>query len=61
LNVLSLVPFGVSTEAFHVPEASAISASENIAINAAIPNNFIVHAPSPASVPFPALPRIKSL
>jgi hypothetical protein len=59
VNVFSMVPFGVSTDAFQVPEASAINASENIVIKAAT-QNFIVYAPSPASVPLPALPRINS-
>ena len=59
VKVFSIVPFGVSMDAFHVPEASAArTASENTAIIAKTQRLFIVCAPSPASVPFPALPRI---
>src|ERR1035438_8693351 len=52
VKVFSIVPFGVSIEAFQVPEASAASAArEHTAINAKIQRDFIVCTPSPASVP----------
>jgi hypothetical protein len=58
-KVLSIVPLGPSIDAFQMPEASAAkAASENTAIKARIQKDFIVYAPPPASVPFPAPPRI---
>jgi len=43
VKVFSIVPFGVSTDPFQVPEASAASATiEHIAIKARIQRDFIV-------------------
>jgi hypothetical protein len=53
-KVLSIVPFGVSSDAFQVPEASAAkTASENTAIKAKIQRDFIVYAPRPPVSHFP--------
>jgi hypothetical protein len=61
VKVFSIAPFGVSTVAFQVPEASeANAASEHTAIKARIQRDFIVRAPSPASVPSLTPPRINS-
>jgi hypothetical protein len=61
VKVFSIAPFGVSIDAFHVPDASAAkTVSENTAIKTRTQRDFIVHAPSPVSVPFPAPERINS-
>src|SRR4030095_11718228 len=54
VKVFSIAPFGVSIDAFHVPEASAPkTASENIAIKTKIQRDFIVHAPRRSVSHFP--------
>src|ERR1035438_8627511 len=59
VKVFSIVPLGVSSDAFQVPEASAAcAATEQIAISARIQRDLIVYAHSLARVADLTLTRI---